>query len=253
MPRRPAIQLAIPQPCHEAWDQMTPATAGRHCASCDKVVVDFTRMTDGEVEAWFGARVGQQVCGKYRPDQLGRPIRSNNIAASSHSAYLLALSMLVAACSTGTSDRTINQPAPRGEARLLPPTTVRGRIYNPQTGQPVAALVGIEGDTVHTLTDSTGHFALHLPARGADQQLLALSLEAPLYSTSAAAIDGIEIPLAYDAESQPPLGQTRVDTITPQGRRWAVSKSLLRRWMAPPPPPHKLISTVRFVPPAEAD
>ncbi|MBC7446696.1 MAG: hypothetical protein H7330_01400 [Hymenobacteraceae bacterium] len=72
MPRRPAIQLAIPQPCHEAWERMTPAGAGRHCASCDKVVVDFTRMTDGELAAWFGARVGQRVCGQLRADQVGR-------------------------------------------------------------------------------------------------------------------------------------------------------------------------------------
>lgn len=31
----------VPAPCSADWNAMTPAEQGRHCAQCDKVVVDF--------------------------------------------------------------------------------------------------------------------------------------------------------------------------------------------------------------------
>jgi len=34
----------IPQPCHEDWERMSPSARGRHCAACDKEVLDLTGM-----------------------------------------------------------------------------------------------------------------------------------------------------------------------------------------------------------------
>ncbi|MDO5856927.1 hypothetical protein Q2490_06465 [Myroides odoratimimus] len=36
-------RIEIPEPCHEDWDKMAPQDKGRHCAVCDKVVVDFSK------------------------------------------------------------------------------------------------------------------------------------------------------------------------------------------------------------------
>ena len=72
MPRR-SLTLSIPQPCSENWAAMTPTAQGRHCAACDKVVVDFTRMTDAEVVAWLQKQSGK-ICGRVRADQLARPV-----------------------------------------------------------------------------------------------------------------------------------------------------------------------------------
>jgi hypothetical protein len=33
----------IPAPCPEDWDAMSLAIGGRHCARCDRVVIDLTR------------------------------------------------------------------------------------------------------------------------------------------------------------------------------------------------------------------
>ena len=48
-----SILLHIPEPCHENWDAMTPQDKGRHCQSCNKIVVDFSVMTDRQVLDYF--------------------------------------------------------------------------------------------------------------------------------------------------------------------------------------------------------
>ncbi|MBC6608354.1 hypothetical protein H8B13_16125 [Hymenobacter sp. BT188] len=66
--------ISIPKPCHENWDQMTTAAQGRHCAACDKVVVDFTRMTDTEVVLWLQQEQSGRTCGRFATLQLNRPL-----------------------------------------------------------------------------------------------------------------------------------------------------------------------------------
>jgi hypothetical protein len=67
------FQLLIPEPCHENWEDMSPAGKGRFCASCQKVVIDFSRMTDNELAAFFKKPSGS-VCGRLRQDQLNREL-----------------------------------------------------------------------------------------------------------------------------------------------------------------------------------
>jgi hypothetical protein len=68
------IQLTIPQPCHENWNQMTPQTQGRFCGSCAKTVIDFSAMTDAQLIHYFTNLKQENVCGRMHPDQLDRSI-----------------------------------------------------------------------------------------------------------------------------------------------------------------------------------
>ena len=47
------LKITIPQPCHEDWDKMLPNPRGRHCNACAKTVVDFSIMSDVEVQQFF--------------------------------------------------------------------------------------------------------------------------------------------------------------------------------------------------------
>src|SRR5688500_6214191 len=68
------LHLQIPTPCHEEWNKMTQAEQSRFCASCDKQVVDFTGMSDGQVLAFFRKPSTGSVCGRFFNDQLNRDI-----------------------------------------------------------------------------------------------------------------------------------------------------------------------------------
>jgi hypothetical protein len=65
------LQLRIPEPCHERWEDMRREERGRFCGGCQKTVVDLTTMSDREVLAYL-ARAGQGVCGRLLPEQLER-------------------------------------------------------------------------------------------------------------------------------------------------------------------------------------
>jgi len=65
------MQITIPEPCHESWDKMTQAEKGKFCGSCQKVVVDFSKMSDAELIAYF-KKPKDSVCGRFKEDQLNR-------------------------------------------------------------------------------------------------------------------------------------------------------------------------------------
>lgn len=67
------LVLKIDKPCQENWDAMTPTARGRHCAQCNKVVTDFTALSDAALIKFFKDQKGR-VCGRFLAGQLNQPI-----------------------------------------------------------------------------------------------------------------------------------------------------------------------------------
>src|SRR5690349_7497340 len=68
------LQLTIPEPCHEGWENITPSEKGRFCDSCQKQVVDFSEMSDRQIAEFFKKPSTGSVCGRFMTDQLEREI-----------------------------------------------------------------------------------------------------------------------------------------------------------------------------------
>ncbi|MET2986630.1 hypothetical protein [Aureibaculum conchae] len=62
--------ISIPKPCHEDWQKMTPNQQGKFCNTCAKTVVDFTKKSVKEIQAFFIENQGQKVCGRFQQNQL---------------------------------------------------------------------------------------------------------------------------------------------------------------------------------------
>ncbi len=71
--------LNIPEPCHERWDEMTPEAKGRFCGSCQKIVVDFTGMSDEQVKNYLLDQKNKNTCGRFYATQIGRPLENKSI------------------------------------------------------------------------------------------------------------------------------------------------------------------------------
>lgn len=71
------LKISIPKPCNEDWNGMHPVSGitERHCDSCAKNVVDFTGFSDAQMHDYVRLN-GNKVCGRFRPDQLNRPLRT---------------------------------------------------------------------------------------------------------------------------------------------------------------------------------
>ncbi|NRD21194.1 carboxypeptidase-like regulatory domain-containing protein [Winogradskyella eckloniae] len=67
---RKVITISIPEPCHEDWNTMTPQTQGRHCAVCDKTVVDFSKQTDEQIIT--ALETNSHLCGRFKTEQIDR-------------------------------------------------------------------------------------------------------------------------------------------------------------------------------------
>ncbi len=67
------IQISIPHPCSQNWDEMTPEARGRFCSHCQKTVIDFTTWSDTELYNFFSKPKGD-VCGRFLGYQIHHPL-----------------------------------------------------------------------------------------------------------------------------------------------------------------------------------
>jgi hypothetical protein len=58
--------IDIPLPCSENWESMTPIEKGRFCANCQKVVIDFTQLSNEEIIQTFRQKPKELCVRMYR-------------------------------------------------------------------------------------------------------------------------------------------------------------------------------------------
>lgn len=61
-------KIRIPEPCNEKWSEMTPTEKGAFCSNCKKEVMDYTNTSTYQLAKLLDRE--EELCGKFRPDQL---------------------------------------------------------------------------------------------------------------------------------------------------------------------------------------
>ena len=67
--------VIISKPCSAKWENMQIEGDGRYCDLCNKVVVDFTQMTNTEIGKYFITHTAQKTCGYFNNGQV---VTANN-------------------------------------------------------------------------------------------------------------------------------------------------------------------------------
>ena len=158
--------ISIPQPCAQPWAAMSPTAKGRHCASCATEVVDFTRLSEGEILVFLARQGGRPVCALANAAQLAP------VPASRWRGWLLAgLALLgwypVSSCVT----KPPQLPPAQAAAALATdpaaaqgqPIIIRGQVLDGAGNTAVAGVRVLINDTPFgTTTDAKGQFELVL-------------------------------------------------------------------------------------------
>lgn len=106
------MKAKIHKPCSEDWNNMKIGVHSRHCESCERDVIDLTKMNRGQILEYLVKRKSEQVCGRiYRSQMdLGHqdiPILVEKWKNGEHSLnkqfYILSLSALLMASCTDVS------------------------------------------------------------------------------------------------------------------------------------------------------
>ena len=173
------VSIHIPEPCHEKWEDMAPTAIGRHCAACQKTVVDFTQKSDTEILAYLAGATGE-ICGRLGRNQLSRPLLPpvhSRPAARWRTWLALALAAwglrAGPAAATGTpaaGPRTTAHPrkkaGPKHRLAMPTPRLLRGTVRDADTHEPLAGVaLFLKGENRSAITDEAGTFSLLLPAQ----------------------------------------------------------------------------------------
>ena len=170
------IQLHIPEPCHENWNNMSPAEKGRFCGSCQKHVVDFTNMNDQQLVAFFRRQTNGSVCGRFMQDQLDRTfeIPKKLIPCVMYFFEFALPEFLVSSKVTAqvkvaiVKRDTVITPTPPRNMLDIPMVTsdrkneklITGKVIDDNNhGVPYASIL-LKGTTSTVGTDSTGFFSI---------------------------------------------------------------------------------------------
>lgn len=189
---------------------MTPVEFNqRHCQACEKVVTDFTNMTDVQIGNHLRRHEGK-LCGRFRPDQLGRTLRIGGprklrgFRATAAAAALLftAPALAQTALSHPVEQRdSLITTSKIGHEPSHPPrmVTIKGTIK--EEGGPEYGLIGapvlLKGTTTGTVTDIDGNYQLKVPA----DQPATLVISYPGFKTAEKTLSIEEIAKASETNS----------------------------------------------------
>jgi hypothetical protein len=163
MTRRASI--AIPEPCHENWNDMTAAEKGRFCGSCQKHVQDFTRSSDREILQKF--KVEKNICGRFLDSQLDRELVYPKektpiwVAVASGVMSFIAIGSHTVNAQTQPKTVLVSKTSVR---KVVKPATAEieliGVVYNDMAEPIDSALVSVKEYNKSVVTDKYGRFSI---------------------------------------------------------------------------------------------
>lgn len=172
-------RIEIPEPCHEDWDKMTPQDKGRHCAVCDKVVVDFSKASKKDIIAII--KKEGKICGRIPRQYIGADLEEEKIRKSfglngmvATMVNLLALTTISTAVAqekpkvesvcqdtkTSTSVPTVVQNSIKSEDTRV----IKGKAYESNLELP-GTVIMIKGTNIGTQTNMEGEYELVIPKK----------------------------------------------------------------------------------------
>ncbi|APG65184.1 hypothetical protein LPB136_07420 [Tenacibaculum todarodis] len=179
-------QLSIPKPCHENWAKMSPVQKGKFCKSCNKEVVDFTKLTDAKITRIVSE--SKNLCGRFKNSQLEREIETPQNKSLSKVAASFALMSMISTAEPILSQDKVNKVESHHFKKVDPTIeavfvdkevktdsiSIKGKISD-VTGPLPGATIMLKGTTIGAETDFDGNFSIEIPNKKRKSHILVIS------------------------------------------------------------------------------
>ncbi len=176
------MKVNIPEPCHEDWNKMDTQEKGRFCGSCQKLVIDFTAMSDSEIVNYFKAYKSENTCGHFKKTQIERNLKPQETPRRK-----LFLKELAAACfafflastdAKAQGEIIVNQQHQNSETENQGKEVAINGIVKNGNENLSNAIISIKGTEHKTISLENGLFSIHIPYEIAqNQEFVILKIE----------------------------------------------------------------------------
>lgn len=213
---RKTVLLSMPETCSQNWGQFSPTQSGGFCGTCNKNVVDFIKMSDQELLAFFKEK-RSNTCGRFHASQLQRNLQPSSTPASrSHTlltvgAFAFSL-LLIAQPSTAQTAPVIStvmqlttESQPEAVTNKDAGYKIKGIVRSAEDNMPLAgANVWLRGTILGTVTDKDGKFEFPQSLNEGDVLIFSfVGMQSKEYTITKQDNDSLEISMSISLELGP--------------------------------------------------
>ena len=214
--------IAVKEPCKEKFSNFNKTEKGGFCQSCEKEVIDFTKLSDPELIKHLSSN--KKTCGMFKASQL-KTYETNALHTMNNSILQKGIAMmgfsLLALCATNITAQEIASTETQIEISssnimgdilyvetVQEKYTVTGSIVD-EANEPLPGVnVVLKGTTIGTQTDFDGKF--EFPQQLAENDILVFSFigyETKTYKVEANGNSNIDINISFDTYDVELMGE----------------------------------------------
>jgi hypothetical protein len=101
------VQIQVPAPCTQSWEEMQTVPGGKFCDSCEKKVIDFTLLNDRQIIDIL--RKNNKGCGRFTDEQLNRELLVTSSQSNSFVPAVIVSTVLTTAMATAAHAAPMQQ------------------------------------------------------------------------------------------------------------------------------------------------
>lgn len=166
------LNLNIKTPCSENFDQFSSTAKGGFCGSCQKEVIDFTKMNTQDIIEHFKSHKTEATCGRFKTTQLTaipQKRKKLNFMSGIGFACLTILSIFTAQAQDTKKqpEPLVKNPSEIKTSEFQKSFTVKGTVSDDSIPLPGVNII-LQGTTTGTSTDFDGNFEFPIKLKRGD-------------------------------------------------------------------------------------
>ena len=161
------LAIKIDRPCSEKWEAFEKRSDNGFCSSCQKEVVDFTRMSETEIKDYFLKSIGKDICGRMRKDQQREYLFASGLSIARLSTGLMTLgSLLLTSTSLQAQNTDQIEMVDSYKVKLDKGSKIISGTVTDDSDESLPGVhVVIKGTSRGTTTDIDGKYEIEVPVK----------------------------------------------------------------------------------------